>query len=187
MRKLKLQMGVSVDGFVSRPESESWISEWDEQLWRFTADLIETSDTILLGRGMTPEFMTYWEEAANKPEDQEFRIAKLLVDMPKIVFSQTINEVAGLNSRVENGPLVEAVTQLKQQPGKDLIVYGGIGFVSSLIENGLIDEFHFFVHPFAFGGGGRIFKSLVPLKHEASTAYECGIVVNSYILDNNQT
>lgn len=182
MRKLKLQMGMSVDGFVSRPESESWISEWDEELWRFTVELIETSDTILLGRGMTPEFMTYWEDAATKPDDPEFRIAQLLVNMPKIVFSRTIDKVEGLNARVEKGPLVEAVTQLKQQPGKDIIVYGGVKFVSSLIENRLIDEFNLFVHPFAFGEGTAIFSSLVPLIHEKSTSYACGIAVNTYSL-----
>jgi len=82
---------------------------------------------------------------------------------------------------VENGDLVDAVKQLKSRPGKDIIVYGGATFVSSLIEHGLIDEMNLFVNPVAIGSGMRVFKRKTPLKLAASTAYPSGIVVNSYL------
>ena len=83
--------------------------------------------------------------------------------------------------RVENGDLVAAVKELKGVPGKDIVVYGGATFVSSLLEYGLIDEMNFFVNPVAIGNGMRIFKGKVPFKLAGSTPYACGIVVNSYV------
>jgi dihydrofolate reductase len=85
------------------------------------------------------------------------------------------------NVRVENGDLATAVKQLKSAPGKDIVVYGGATFVSSLIEHGLIDELNFFVNPVAIGTGMRVFKGKTPLKLAASTPYASGIVVNSYL------
>ena len=64
--------------------------------------------------------------------------------------------------------------------GKDIIVYGGATFVSSLIENGLIDELNLFVNPVAIGEGMRVFGSRIPLKQTASVSYASGIVVNTY-------
>ena len=69
---------------------------------------------------------------------------------------------------------------MKQAPGKDLVVYGGATFVSSLIENGLIDELNFFVNPVAIGNGMRIFKDRRSMMRTDSVAYPCGIVVNTY-------
>ncbi|MGH7561427.1 MAG: dihydrofolate reductase family protein, partial [Gemmatimonadales bacterium] len=86
----------------------------------------------------------------------------------------------GRNVRVESGPLVEAVNRLKSQPGKDIIVYGGATFVSSLIEHGLIDELNLFVNPAAIGNGMRIFHDRRPLSLRASRAFDCGMVVNTY-------
>ena len=77
--------------------------------------------------------------------------------------------------------MVGAVQQLKSRPGKDIIVYGGATFVSSLIEHGLIDEMNLFVNPVAIGNGMRVFKGKTRLKLAASTAYPSGIVVNSYL------
>jgi dihydrofolate reductase len=82
---------------------------------------------------------------------------------------------------VENGPIVDAVNQLKQQSGKDIIVYGGATFVSSLIQNNLIDEYNLVVNPIAIGNGLRIFNGRVPLKRTASRAYPEGTVVNTYV------
>jgi dihydrofolate reductase len=81
---------------------------------------------------------------------------------------------------VESGDLASAVNRLKSQPGKDLLVYGGATFVSSLIEHGLIDDIHLFVNPVAIGNGMRIFKDKKPLKLTASASHPTGIVVNSY-------
>src|SRR5882762_10421829 len=182
MRKLKLQMQITVDGFVAGPEGQlDWMTwDMDDKLMSFITHLTDTSDTILLGRIMTDGFVKYWEDSLTKPDGPVYPFARKMVEYPKIAFSQTVSKIEGQNVRVESGPIVEAVNGLKNQPGKDIVVYGGATFVSSLIENGLIDEFNFFVNPVAIGEGRRVFGARKKLKLTASTAYSCGIVVNTY-------
>ena len=180
MRRLKLQMQMSVDGFVAGPEGQlDWMTrEHDEKLLAFIRHLADTSDTILMGRKMTPGFVNYWENV--KPESPEYEFAERMVGTPKIVFSRTTKKIDGKNVRVENGPLAETVKQLKEKSGKDLLVYGGAGFVSSLIENRLIDELNLFINPIAIGKGMQIFSQRTPLTFIKSVPYSGGIVVNTY-------
>lgn len=181
MRKLKLQMQTTTDGFVAGPNGQlDWMTpiDKDDKLVAFINRLTDTSDTILLGRKMTEGFITYWEGV--KPNSPEYSFARKMVDMPKVVFSKTLTRVAGQNVRVEGGDLVQAVRKLKGLAGKDIIVYGGATFVASLIENDLIDQLNFFVNPVAIGGGMRVFKGRKPLRMTGSTAYPSGVVVNSY-------
>ena len=103
-----------------------------------------------------------------------------MIRTPKVVFSKTIKSIEGQNVRVENGPIVDAVNQLKNRPGKDILVYGGAGFVSALIENRLIDELNLFINPVAIGAGKRIFPKRTPLSLIESVSYSSGIVVNTY-------
>ena len=182
MRKLKLQMQITVDGFVAGPEGQlDWMTwEMDEKLIGFINHLTDTSDTILLGRKMTEGFVKYWEGVVANPSSPEHAFGRKMVETPKIVFSKTTKRVEGRNVRVESGPLPQAVGRLKEQAGKDIVVYGGATFVSSLIENGLIDELNLFVNPVAIGNGMRIFSVRRPLKLTSSTAYPCGIVVDTY-------
>ena len=180
MRKLKLQMQITVDGFVAGPEGQlDWMTwEMDENLIAFISHLTDTSDTILMGRKMTEGFVNYWEGV--QPGSPEHEFAQKMVTMPKVVFSKTVTTMNGRNVRVENGALADAVDKLKRQDGKDLIVYGGATFVRSLIENQLIDELNLFVNPIAIGDGLRIFSARAPLKLLSSTAYASGIVVDTY-------
>lgn len=179
-----MHMHISLDGYIATPDGKlDWIT------WTESADLIErlneltdSNDTILMGRKMSREFLDYWEDIAdNKPDSPEYAFANKMVDTPKIVFSKTVSEIKGRNVRVENGDLVTAINALKAQEGKDIIVYGGGGFVASLIENYLIDEMHLFVNPTAIGEGISIFKSRKAFKTIGSKEYQNGIVVNSYI------
>lgn len=182
MRKLKLQVQITTDGFVAGPEGQlDWMTfDMDEKLLAFINRLTDTSDTILLGRKMTEGFVTYWESVLTKPESPEYSFAQKMVGYPKIVFSRSAKTIEGKNVRVENGPLVDTVNQLKKQSGKDLIVYGGASFVSSLIENRLIDELNLFVNPVAIANGMRIFSQRTPLTLVASVGHSSGIVVNTY-------
>jgi dihydrofolate reductase len=183
MRRLKLQMQMTTDGFVAGPEGQlAWMTTeaGDERLIGYINQLADTSDTILMGRKMTPGFVQYWEAITKRPDSPEYGFAKKMVDTPKIVFSRTVKEIAGKNVRVENGDFVAAINRLKGQAGKDLIVYGGASFVASLIEARLIDELNFFVNPVAIGEGMRIFRRETPLTLSRSTTYPSGIVVNTY-------
>ena len=180
MRKLKLQMQITVDGFVAGPEGQlDWMTwEKDEAGIDLVNRLVDTSDTILMGRKMTPGFVNYWESV--KPESPEYDFAQKMVNTPKIVFSRTVSSMDGKNVRVENGDFVAAINQLKSQSGKDLLVYGGASFVASLIEKGLIDELNLFVNPIAIHDGMRIFTGRTPLQLVDSVAYKTGKVVTTY-------
>ena len=182
MRKLKLQSQITVDGFVAGPGGElDWMTfDMDEKLLSFINHLTDTSDTILLGRKMTEGFIKYWEHAITQPNSPEYSFAQKMVRMPKVVFSRSINRVEGQNVQVENHPIIDAVNRLKSQTGKDIVVYGGATFVSSLIENRLIDELNLFVNPVAIGKGMQIFSQRTPLTLITSVGYTSGIVVNTY-------
>jgi dihydrofolate reductase len=183
MRKLKLQMQMSIDGYVARPNGEQdWMTwEQDDELIAFINSLIDSSDTILLGRKMTDGFVSHWENAVNNNPDTPF--AKKMVDIPKIVFTKTLDKSTWNNTTLAKGNLAEEITNLKKQNGKDIIVYGGAGFVSSLIKEGLIDEYHLIVNPVAIGNGMTIFKSLDRMQKFSpieSRLYSGGKTVLSY-------
>jgi len=180
MRKLKLQVQMTVDGFVAGPEGQlDWMTRnLDEGVIARIVQITDSSDTILLGRKMTDGFIKYWE--AVKPESPEYIFARKMVDTPKVVFSKTLTRVEGKNVRVETGDLVQAIKQLKAQRGKDIVVYGGATFVSALIDHDLIDEFNIFVNPVAIGRGMRIFKDRNALRLIGATAYPSGVVINTY-------
>lgn len=183
MRTLKLQMQISVDGFVAGPGGElDWMAPHDEDddLNAFIHRLADTSDTILMGRKMTPGFVRYWEEATTRPDTPEYALARKMVDTPKVVFSRTVTEMEGKNVRVESRDLVEAVEALKREDGEDLLVYGGASFVSSLLDADLIDELHLFVNPVALGEGMRIFAARKSFERIGTTPYPSGIVVSRY-------
>jgi dihydrofolate reductase len=182
MRKLKLQMQVSADGFVAGPNGElDWMTwNWDENLAAYVINLTDSSDTILLGRKMTDGFVTHWTSVLDNPGSPEYSFAKKMVDTPKVVFTKTLQASTWANTELAKGEVASEIARLKNLPGKDIIVYGGASFVSSLIENRLIDELHLFVSPTAIGSGLRVFTGRTLLKLKASTAFECGIVMNQY-------
>ena len=186
MRKLKLQVQMTIDGFVAGPNGEldwMWIpGEPDEAVFWKVVELADSCDTILLGRNMTREFIDHWENVVdNQPDSREQPLAQLMVNMRKIVFSRTQSNIKGRNLETENGDLATAVQALKEKPGKDIMVYGGANFVSSLISQNLVDEYFIFVNPVAIGNGLSIFKEKKLLKLESSIVYKNGKILNKYL------
>jgi len=188
---------ISVDGYVGGPNGElDWRTlNWDDKLKAFAYPLRDVCDTILLGRKMAEVFIPHFEDTVNnlqpknadKALDEKFAYANRMVSMPKIVFSKTMKTFDGKNVSVENGDFVTAIKNLKSREGKDIIVYGGAGFVSSLIKEGIIDEFNFFVNPVMINKGLRIFDLLEhrqKLSLISATPYECGISVLVFKLNN---
>jgi len=183
MRKLKLQMQISLDGFVATENGGlDWMTwDWDDELKEHVAALHVPVDLILMGRNMMPGFIDAWEAQIDDPESGKF--ARLMVDTPKIVFSRTVESSDWKNTTVANGDLTDEVNQLKSAEGGDIIVYGGASFVGSLIKNNLIDEYHFFVNPVALGKGMPIFGDLdanLTLKLIIAKGFKCGVAALTY-------
>src|SRR5690606_23074019 len=132
-----------------------WMTwEMDDSLLQYINDLADTSSTILLGRKMTGDFVSYWENVVNnQPDSSEFYLAKRMVDTPKVVFTKNLEKSEWNNTELAKGNLVDEINKLKNQDGKDIIVYGGATFVSALMQAGLIDAFYLFIHPAAIGNG----------------------------------
>ena len=186
MRKLLMQVNMTLDGYVARPDGKTdwmWLSsEKDEKGLQRVIDLAESCDTILMGRKMSHEFLDYWEDVVDNQHDNPmYTLAQLMVNLRKIVFSRTQKNIKGRNVTVENGDLATVVKALKQQPGKNIMVYGGASFVSSLISLSLIDEFYIFLNPVAIGEGLPIFKEQKILKLESTTSYKNGKVLLKYL------
>ena len=185
MRKLKLQVQMSVDGYVGGPNGElDWMTwDWDDKLKDYVNDLHEPVDTILLGRKMADGFINYWTSVVANPDDPQHEFGKKMTETPKVVFTKTLEKSDWANTEVATGDLSDEVHKLKDQKGGDIIVYGGSGFVTSLIKAGLIDEYHLFVNPTALGNGLTIFKGLekqFDLTLANSHKFDCGIVVQVY-------
>ncbi len=186
MRKLKLQAAISVDGYVAGPNGElNWMTwDMDDKLKAHIIELNGPVGTILLGRKMTAGFVSHWESVVTRPGDPDFALARKMVETPKVVFSRTLEKSSWKNTVLAKGNLSTEVNNLKKQKdGTDIIVYGGAGFVSSLLQEGLIDEYHLFLHPTAIGKGMSIFSGLSePRKFALKKAapFACGVVVLQY-------
>jgi dihydrofolate reductase len=182
MSRLKLQMQVSADGFAASGPNDD--AAWGE-LEPYSRSLLDSADTIVIGRKTAVEFIPYWDDKAAKRDDPWHEIAKRIAGARKVVFSKTLDRSEWRNTDIEKGDLAKAIGRLKSAGKKDIIVYGGISFVSALVKARLIDEFHLFVNPVALGQGDRIFgdlSSAQQLRLVKSIAYKGGVVLMNYEL-----
>jgi dihydrofolate reductase len=152
MRKLIYSMGVSLDGFIAGPGGEIDWSAPDEELHRFHNQQVRELGAHLCGRRLYEE-MLYWETADENPSagETELEFARIWQELPKIVFSKTLEKVEG-NARLVRDGVAEEVAKLKEESGKDLAV-GGAGLAATLVELCLVDEYRPFVSPVVLGGG----------------------------------
>jgi dihydrofolate reductase len=159
MRKLIYSMGVSLDGFIAALDGSIDWSAPDEELHRFHNRQTREIGAHLCGRRLY-EAMVYWDTAEENPSAPEhvLEFARIWKELPKIVFSKTLEKVEGNASLARHG-VAEQIAQLKERPGKDLAV-GGAGLASTCTELGLIDEYRMFVSPVVLGGGTPYFPAL---------------------------
>ncbi len=185
MRKLKLQMQVSLDGFNSTGpnDEQKWVT-WDlDGIKPYVLDLLDTSDTILIGRKLAESYIPFWQETVKNTTDPMYEMATRIVNAKKIVFTKTLDQSIWEKTELAKGDLKAEVNRLKNQAGKDMIMYGGSAFVAALIKEGLIDEFHFFVNPIAMGKGVSAFEQLnswQSLELRKSITCNSGIVILHY-------
>ncbi len=181
---------MTIDGYIAGPNGEmDWMAlPWTEDVNTYVDGIIDPVDTIVLGRKLAEGFIPYWASVAADPDNPEVTAGKKFTDTHKVVFTKTLDEsdpnVTGWNNTVlAKGDIVEEITKLKNQGGKDIYACGGATFVSALIKHGLIDEYHLFINPTAIGNGMPIFRELdskQKLTLVKSQSFDCGIVVLNY-------
>ncbi|MFI6321876.1 dihydrofolate reductase family protein [Nonomuraea sp. NPDC050556] len=182
MRKLKLQVQVSIDGYMAGPNGEmDWMAfPWTDDISAHVAGLWEDVDCIVLGRKLAEGFIPTW---AAGPEGETQESIDKMNGTPKVVISNSLTESPWENTVVAGGDLTETITKLKDQEGGDLMVCGGGTLVADLIARGLIDDLHLFVNPTAIGAGMPVFPSTGanhPFRLVSTTPFTCGITALHY-------
>ncbi|HZW84435.1 MAG TPA: dihydrofolate reductase family protein [Nitrososphaerales archaeon] len=164
MRRLIVFNLMSLDGFVSGPNGElDWFVrkgfQTNTEFGDYAREQIKSVGAILLGRRTYEEFVSYWPEAT----DNEPVITERMNNVPKVVFSRTLTSVSWGkwgNIRLVKENAAEEVAKMKQEEGKDLVIYGSATLVSDLMKAGLIDEYRIFLQPIVLGKGRPEFKDL---------------------------
>ena len=188
MRKIIASTFVTLDGYMVGPNEDiSWVmNNFNEEMGDYAGDLMNSMDTILLGR-VTYEVMIkvwpYQTEATSPGADK-------MNTTPKIVFSRTLKKAEWgtyQNAVVMKDNIVEEMAKLKQQPGKNMVIYGSANLVQGFTQLGLIDEYQLLVHPLVLGKGKPLFAGMadghpsgINLKLLKTEPYKNGVIVLYY-------
>jgi dihydrofolate reductase len=187
MRKIIFQTLISLDGFFEGPNQEIDWHNVDEEFNEFAIDFLDQVDTLLFGR-VTYELMAgYWPTPAATTNDPI--VAGKMNHLPKIVFSRTLKKVEWENSRLVKENVAEEITKLKQQPGKDMVIFGSSDLAVTLLPLGLIDECRILVNPVVLGSGKPLFKGIkekLNLKLIKTKTFKSGNVLLFYQPEKNK-
>jgi dihydrofolate reductase len=211
VRKLILKMSVSLDGFVGGPNGEiDWIFKTtSEDGKRWTVDRISEAGAHLMGHKTFNDMAAYWPNSSEVFAAPMNEIPKIVFSKQGFDPSQQGESSAAFNDAVRinradggntvssippsaksweealviTGDLARGITELKKQPGKELLAHGGAGFAQNLVQTGLIDEFCLLIHPVAIGQGLGLFAGLKTptyLKLIETKSFNSGAVAHIY-------
>ncbi|MDH2428318.1 dihydrofolate reductase family protein [Sphaerisporangium sp. TRM90804] len=183
MRKVVLMMSVSLDGFFEGPDRRIDWHLVDEELHSHFNERLKAMGAFLDGRVSHELMAEYWptadEDPANAGPVAEF--ARIWRDMPKIVFSRTL-EHADWNTTIRREVVVEEILELKARPGGDLAL-GGADLAATFMRHDLVDDYYLYVHPVVVGGGRRLFpasESEVRFRLAETRTFGNGVVLLHY-------
>lgn len=179
MGRLILQMNVTLDGCCDHTQMIA-----DEELHQYSVDMMDQSDGLLFGREIYQLMERFWPAIASSGDGPQFMVdfARKLDQKPKYVVSRTLDHVSWQNSFLLKGPVSEEVPQLTAE-GKNLLVNGGPGLGSTLAQLGVVDEYHFLVHPIVAGRGPQLLGGVhdrLNLKLTGTKPFSSGVVLLSY-------
>jgi dihydrofolate reductase len=165
MRKLIVSINVTLNGFMAGPNGElDWhMPYWSEEMSRVASAQLSNADTILLGRVTYNAMALYWpQQQANLDAARaDAGFADMMNSHTKVVFSKTLTTATNWsNSRLANRGVAREINELKQQPGKNIMVYGSGKLVAALVRHNLVDEYHIWIHPVLIERGRALFKNL---------------------------
>jgi dihydrofolate reductase len=159
LRRIVAAEYLSLDGVTEDPgpagdyEHRGWtIPYWNDDTAKWQTDQLFASDALLLGRVTYEEFAASWPLRSGDPFTDRMN------SLPKFVFSTTLREPLEWNSTLLSGDAVDAVANLKEQPGEDILIYGSGTLVNTLLPHNLIDEYRFMIYPLVLGRGKRFFR-----------------------------
>ncbi len=187
MRNVILAMQISLDGFVGGPNGEmNWVTMSAEMDNTLLPEMMERADTCLIGRSLYEGFASYWPTAPQTNPNlskSEIKFSSWIDQAQKVVFSTTLEKAGWNNSHLVRGNVSEEVKRLKQQPGKDMIIFGGARLAQEFVREDLVDIYGLVVNPVILGQGLPLFKD-VPgrrnLKLVSCDAFKAGAVALRY-------
>ena len=188
MRKIISFMHVSLDGFVAGPNGEmDWIKV-DEEIFDYGAKRIGEGDTALYGRVTYQMMEGYWPTAADKPTASKHDIehSKWYGKVHKVVLSKTMKDAGLTNTKIISDNLSDRINELKQQEGKEILLFGSPTATHSLIQLNLIDGYWLFVNPIILGRGIPLFadiKDKIKLKLLTTRPFTSGVTELNYTVD----
>jgi dihydrofolate reductase len=174
MRRIIVSNLMSLDGFFEGPNHELDWFVVDEEFFEYARDMLRSVDTILFGRKTYQHMANYWPSA---PAEE---IADQMNNLPKIVFSGTLQSAEWKNSILVKSDAAAEILRLKQLPGKDMVILGSASLASFLLQRGLIDEYRVILNPVFLGSGRPLFqdvKQRLRLKLSRTKLFGSGVVV----------
>jgi dihydrofolate reductase len=176
MRNVVLIMTASIDGFVVAPTGHAGGLPEPDELKRWKLNRIRRAGTHIMGRVTYEEMAGFWPTSTDD-------YAAPMNEIPKVVFSKTLDEAPWPESSIARGDLADEIAALKNQPGGEIIAWGGAGFAQALSRAGLIDEYAIVVQPVAYGDGKPIFRDLPDALHfrpVAVTTFPTGTLLHVF-------
>lgn len=165
MRNIIVSMRVTLDGFIAGPNGEmDWMEEFiDESLANYESELQKTVDTTLFGRVTYQGFESFWPQVARDSASPKGLVeyAQQLNAMRNIVFSKTLSRAEWNNAALVKEIVPEESINMKQEPGRDMVIYGSASIVRTLTNLGLIDRYNLLVYPVGLGSGKPLFQDIV--------------------------
>jgi dihydrofolate reductase len=190
MRKLIFAMNATLDGYIAAPGDDLGWSGGDgpdsspgDELFRWWSDRVGATSLALYGRKLWEAMSSYWPTADEQPDATPavIEFARRWRDMPKVVFSSTIDEVDG-NTRLVSGDAVAEITRLKAGDGGPMDICGAT-LAGAAMRAGQIDEYAIVTHPVLVGGGTPFFTALdswVNLKLVETRTFPGGVLLTRY-------
>ncbi|MER7441712.1 dihydrofolate reductase family protein [Micromonospora avicenniae] len=167
MRKLVVSNFMSLDGYFAGPGDDVMALPFDQSFDAYNLERVRTADTLLVGRVTYQQSMAFWlplaEDSSASPLQRE--IGRFQRDVAKVVVSDTLtDQEVSVNSAtvVRRDEAADAVSQLKNREGKDILVFGSHTTWNPLLAAGLVDELHLMVGCAAIGGGTPLFTGPTP-------------------------
>ncbi|MCE9598852.1 MAG: dihydrofolate reductase family protein [Spirochaetia bacterium] len=185
MRKVVLFMHVSLDGYVAGIDGAlDWIS-FDGELQEKADEIVRNVGSPMYGRVTYQMMENYWPTVLKNPDSskREVEHANWVENVQKIVFSKTLQKAEWNNTLLIKDNIPEELSKLKQQPGKDLVIFGSPSLSHYLMSLNLIDAYQLTINPVLLGKGIPLFKNIenkTPLKLAHSDKLKSGVLVNYY-------
>ena len=179
MGKLIAAMNMTLDGYCDHT-----VMIADDEIHEHYNELLRTADSLIYGRTTYQLMESYWPTIVKNPTGNKAvdEFALLIDNIPKIVYSRTLQQVDWKNSTLKNEINKEEIIAWKQQAGKNIFV-GSPSLIVTLSQLALIDEYQLGVQPTIIGSGLQLFKNIkdrIDLKLLKTKTFGCGAVMLYY-------